>query len=99
MQEQILFLCSFYFQELSMEKRSKDDEEYYYRAVHEKQFLCLLSVCHGVCQFENFYFSVNYKLSVTYLHSYLEEQNCFSIMFVYLFIGYRIYVNVKMKYN
>ena len=46
-----------------------------------------------------FYFSVNYKLSVTYLYSYLEEQNCFSIMFVYLFIGYRINVNVKMKYN
>ena len=45
----------------------------------------------------NLYFSVNYKLSVTHLHSYLEEQNCFSIMFVYLFIGYRINVNVKMK--
>ena len=29
-----------------MEKRSEDDEEYYYTAVHEKQFLCLLSVCH-----------------------------------------------------
>ena len=80
-----------------MEKRSEDDEEYYYRAVDEKQFLCLLSVCHGVCQFEKVLFSVNYKLSVTYLHSYLEEQNCFSIMFVYLFTGYRINVNVNVK--
>ena len=40
-----------------MEKRSKDDEEYYYyRAVDEKQFLCLPSVCHGVCQIEKVLF-------------------------------------------
>ena len=78
-----------------MEKRSKDDEVYLYKAVNEKQFLCLLSVCRGIFRLRKFYFSVNYKPSVTYLHSYLEVHCC--SMFVYLFIGYRINVNGKMK--
>ena len=47
-----------------METISEDDEEYYYRAVDEKQFLCLLSVCHVVCQFEKvLFFSKLYTIS------------------------------------